>query len=334
MKVLVHLGTHKTGTTTLQKILRDNHHALAENGIWYECGPDFDAHHHAAWQLMRGESDLFDQMIANAKRHECHTLITSSEEYGYVLYNADYFEMIRKACAAQGIADLEWHVVIREPGDLFASLYAELQKHFFQDLNQMYYDVCKRGYVHIERPHLDIAGDPGTSRFDGTTPPYSHFGFDQFNDLRAFQALIERRAGGVLFVHDFADQDPFPGWRMLSRLGVLEVIRYDISAENTRGARDRIIRSANLKIDRILAGSNNKDRLSRHFAETIDRSHDMLDMYRSDVAARFRDSHIRALALAQTGGAPHDPDRPRRIAPASRARRLARALKYLYRSVR
>ncbi len=56
MKIKLHIGTHKTGTTSIQKYFRKNENALRENKIWY---PNFDiinqnkryAHHELAHSI-------------------------------------------------------------------------------------------------------------------------------------------------------------------------------------------------------------------------------------------------------------------------------------------
>ena len=34
MKTIIHIGQHKTGTTSIQKFLQDNRTTLAENGVY------------------------------------------------------------------------------------------------------------------------------------------------------------------------------------------------------------------------------------------------------------------------------------------------------------
>ncbi|SFA74740.1 hypothetical protein SAMN05421688_0564 [Poseidonocella pacifica] len=48
-RIFLHAGTHKTGTTTIQRALFANREMLASNGIWYDPGADlFGGTRHAA----------------------------------------------------------------------------------------------------------------------------------------------------------------------------------------------------------------------------------------------------------------------------------------------
>ena len=57
MKLILHIGTHKTATTTIQRELNSNHSLLMENGIWYprysEIMPEI-TDHYAHLDLAKG----------------------------------------------------------------------------------------------------------------------------------------------------------------------------------------------------------------------------------------------------------------------------------------
>jgi hypothetical protein len=80
MKLLVHIGLHKTGSTWLQQMLLDNRTALALAGFWYaDTVIGYPAHHPAADVLLVGDGAPLAEMVLDARRAGCHTVILSSE---------------------------------------------------------------------------------------------------------------------------------------------------------------------------------------------------------------------------------------------------------------
>lgn len=79
MRVLIHIGTHKTGTTSLQELLYANRAALLEHGILY---PDAGAAHHGSLLNVRQPhwtADIFRPAFALAKARSARLLLLSCE---------------------------------------------------------------------------------------------------------------------------------------------------------------------------------------------------------------------------------------------------------------
>lgn len=95
MKIIVHIGWHKTGTTAIQSFLKKNTLKLIdENKLYYPSeGLVNSAHHAIAWALQGkdnsplnnlytgNKSNLIQQAIESGKKHGCKNLIFSSEEF-------------------------------------------------------------------------------------------------------------------------------------------------------------------------------------------------------------------------------------------------------------
>lgn len=88
MRVIIHAGTHKTGTTSIQKILFDNRDWLAERGIIYPWGGVYDGiktpHHRFSHDLtgvnpahLDRARAFIDQTFSQAEK--AHTIIISAE---------------------------------------------------------------------------------------------------------------------------------------------------------------------------------------------------------------------------------------------------------------
>lgn len=242
MRLIVHLGFHKTASTHLQDLMNRNSARLAERGIWYERQDGYPAHHVAAHALMRGDSAPFETMIVATLTAGCHTLILSSEDLECVLFNPAVPALIADVAASFGISDIEWHAAIREPGAYFESLYAQLSWHSFADALHMFSEVMKKGVLFMPDPFI---GEQAT--------PYWFYCFDYRPFFEAFAA-----AGRAVIVHDYADRAPFPGWRLLDRLGALDAL--EEPAEDAHGnhrlSRATIVDHFNARLHEVVGAAD------------------------------------------------------------------------------
>lgn len=95
MNIVIHIGWHKTGTTSIQVFLKNNAHKLIhENKLYYPNEGLVGCGHHAIPWAVRGieqspwgklsitdETVLVRQAIENGKKLGCENLVFSSEEF-------------------------------------------------------------------------------------------------------------------------------------------------------------------------------------------------------------------------------------------------------------
>ena len=67
MKLIIHPGLHKTGSTYLQHVLNSNHAQLAARGGWYQQQAGYPAHHFAAWRMLLGDPKPLEEMVREAR---------------------------------------------------------------------------------------------------------------------------------------------------------------------------------------------------------------------------------------------------------------------------
>ena len=280
MRLIVHLGFHKTASTFLQHLLNDHHAALKERGIWYDRQPGYPAHHFAAWELLTGETALFDEMLRNAIAAGCHTAILSSEDLEAVVFNAETVELIETAAARGGVDEIEWHIVLREPGACFASLHAQLQHHVYADSLTMLIEVLRKGMLFIADP------SPGER-----ATPYWCYSFDHHAQIAAFAEATRH----PVLVHDYADDVPFPGWRMLARLDALGAITVMPGEEgrNRRVSGDAVEAGYRKRIAEALG---DEPALAHHIDACLAASLAAVPAFAEAVGRRFARSHRAALA--------------------------------------
>ena len=90
MNFFIHIGTHKTGSTSLQYFFLQNRLHLIKQGFFYpEIGIKNAGHHKIAWIARNGnESNRLKKMMARIKNEaeqaDCENVILSSEEFEFV----------------------------------------------------------------------------------------------------------------------------------------------------------------------------------------------------------------------------------------------------------
>jgi len=90
-RIILHIGRHKSGTSSLQRFFHDQSEVLAQKGILYPKAGRVGngiAHHALARAVLAGDSER-QQLITNQILSECdaryHTLLISSESFQDVL---------------------------------------------------------------------------------------------------------------------------------------------------------------------------------------------------------------------------------------------------------
>ena len=131
MRIYLHIGIHKTGTTSLQRALRDNAALLAQNGVLYPASgrPDDDwagldlslAHHLLPWALLRPAttSDQWLELRRELSHASEQVAILSSEEFDKVDSN-DQFSRIRAELRGH---DVKLIVYLRRQDEVLHAMY-------------------------------------------------------------------------------------------------------------------------------------------------------------------------------------------------------------------
>jgi len=281
MKLILHPGLHKTGSTYLQHALNNNHARLAQRGVWYQPQAGYPAHHHACWHVLTGSPDPLVAMAAQARAAGCHTLLFSSEDLEGALYDDRPLAAISEATQIADIEAVEWHVVLREPGSAFASLFAQLQHHVYADAFQLFYDVMQRGFVHMAEP------------MPGHGTPYWYYAFDHRADLERMQA----RTDAPVFAHDFAAAGPFPGAGLLAHLGILDAIEElpGDAARNARPSPDQVVQGFAARVEEAVPDGAAQAQILDGFLTCMRNGLESVQSYAAIIGSRYADSHAEAL---------------------------------------
>ena len=110
MKLMLHIGTHKAGSSAIQHFLSHNRERLREGGFRYpELGNGQAGHHDVAWVIRSaaggrvpkaGNQAVLAKLRRQLDRGDCHTAIVSSEEFEFAT-TPDQLRSIRKQLPAE-----------------------------------------------------------------------------------------------------------------------------------------------------------------------------------------------------------------------------------------
>ena len=109
MKLLLHIGTHKAGSSTIQHLLWHNRERLQKKGFLYPPTSNGQvAHHDLAWAIRSSTGGRTPRQVDRAvlsklkkrlQRGDCHTAIISSEEFEFAT-TPDQLRMIKRQLPA------------------------------------------------------------------------------------------------------------------------------------------------------------------------------------------------------------------------------------------
>jgi len=138
-RCILHIGTHKTGTTAIQQSFLAGGPWLDEAGLYYpQAGRVYGGHHNAAFDLVG--SPLFERergtladLLDEVAREDGRRSVVSSEVLHFAAAVPAAMERLRAMVAERRI---EARVVLylRDPASYAASLYGQLRKRGLVDM--------------------------------------------------------------------------------------------------------------------------------------------------------------------------------------------------------
>lgn len=131
MKVVAHIGLHKTGTTSIQLSLAENRDTLLEKGILYPRAAAVEAGGHLnlvweateSWKYVPGAGG-FDELVAEARSSEADVVLVSAESLSGYSKSPVPLEIVSKLQDELG-AKVEIVCTIRPQFVMLDSLYAQ-----------------------------------------------------------------------------------------------------------------------------------------------------------------------------------------------------------------
>lgn len=133
MQVFIHIGVHKTGTTSVQAFLRNHASDLAQSGILVPTAGTLardSGHHNLAFQLTgdtRYDPRLggLDELLAELRGSGARQAVISSEDLSGLVSRPDGLRRLEAALSREGHS-VSWVMFIRRVDDFSESLYTTL----------------------------------------------------------------------------------------------------------------------------------------------------------------------------------------------------------------
>jgi hypothetical protein len=152
--ISIHIGTHKTGSTSIQSFMAAHEPALAQHGVLYpDIGRNRGGGHFGLKTELRGDADLpsWTALGALAAASPDQHVVVSCEGFEYL--NATQIETIAKALRGQAVQVIGY---LREYGGMVQSQYAQLSRicrnlDDFDVFFDRYLAESERTFVRFER---------------------------------------------------------------------------------------------------------------------------------------------------------------------------------------
>jgi hypothetical protein len=129
---IIHIGTHKTGTTSLQLFFEVNKIVLGNAGILVAQGGRYQnlaGNHQVAWELLGSDTSVhLDELIAELRSTSTRTALLSSEDFSILYARPRALEILRDGIASSGFRP-KIVVYLRAQAPYAESMYAERIKH-------------------------------------------------------------------------------------------------------------------------------------------------------------------------------------------------------------
>ncbi len=149
--LIVHIGQHKTASTSIQAFAVAMRGQLEADGICYPVAGTFDhypAHHSIAWEA-RGDTRYdpnaggLADALAEIVRSGCPTGLLSSEDFAWLAGRRDLLRAFHSRLVSQGFR-VRYVAFHRRVESAVPSLYAELLKHGLSCSYDFFAGVCNR----------------------------------------------------------------------------------------------------------------------------------------------------------------------------------------------
>ena len=207
IKLIIHIGTHKTASTTFQALCTRSQKVLMDNQILFPDyfkfpqNNDFQQHSGVAWMSQKrdleGVSIFLQKIYDDALKKKCTTTLISGEDFENFLVEihlAIEFEDLAKFI---GFSEIEWLVVQRNPLDYLLSIYAEKSSYkMVLDIGIMANSILEYGFFSTSSPDYNY-------KFVFDIKKFSSFfkeGVKQNLKVVNFDNFIDDFVGKALFI--------------------------------------------------------------------------------------------------------------------------------------
>ena len=133
MKLVIHMGLHKTASTSFQNFLHLNRNVLLDSGVIYPEIEQHASHFLIPRRILRNNwgfvEDYMKHTLSIARQRNVKTVLVSSEGFETILLESFRAAQFEKLVRGIGYSEIHWICVLRSQWDYFNSLYDQMSKH-------------------------------------------------------------------------------------------------------------------------------------------------------------------------------------------------------------
>ena len=276
-RLILHIGTHKTATTTFQRICFGLRNLLLENNIYYpelEDHPGINNHAAMAWkldQLNKPEgTEYLEKIFDSPQSRVCSTTLISSEDLENILVKHDILDRIIEAARKFNFNRIELAIVTRNPEQYLASIYNQLSKHgAVLDYPTIASAANKTGYFTCTLDHFNyifaIKPMPLIVELQKKYPKIviHHYTFQDFTKIYAgrefIRTILPERAANLIETVDMKSHDILTSNESMTEIEVearyaMNALGLDSSGALNKYQLELIKRIAHLRVERTRQG--------------------------------------------------------------------------------
>lgn len=149
-RLILHVGMHKTATTSLQKMFFENRDTFAERGVYYpEASRTYLGHHLLAYEAFNPDNaeaaGALAGLVAELDAVDPEGVLISSENLEHLVFLPERLIEIRDALSGLGY-EIFVLITLREVGEYAEAICAELHKHGFERTSgEVTAEIIERG---------------------------------------------------------------------------------------------------------------------------------------------------------------------------------------------
>ena len=130
MKLIIHMGLHKTASTSFQNFLYLNRNNLLDAGVLYPKIEEDHSHFEIPSRLLKDDWEFVENFLTEnfkeAKTRKINTVFISSEDFETILVESFRGSQFENLALKIGYSSIHWECILRSQWDYFNSLYAQL----------------------------------------------------------------------------------------------------------------------------------------------------------------------------------------------------------------
>ena len=130
MRLDIHIGLHKTASTSFQEFLYINKNELSNVGVLYPDEDINESHFELPFRILKNDWAFIEEFLKInlllAKRKKMNSVFISSEDFETIFVDSFHAVQFENIALKLGYSAINWMCVLRNQWDYFNSLYAQL----------------------------------------------------------------------------------------------------------------------------------------------------------------------------------------------------------------